>query len=234
MMRGGVIAAIVLIVFGAASATPWVVTFRLPRWVDDRPPEAEPPAITLPPQEPGEYNPAVTEALERVVVVLVVLIALAIAGFALHRLIQRLRAAWLPEDQAAPADQLPGDEVATVVDIASLATAVARAEAHLTGQAEPADAVTAAWVALEDEAALQGSSRDPAQTPTEFTTALLEHTPAPAEAVTTLRRLYHKARFTEHPVTVGDVARARQALSRIAETLDAPAFSVPDRTVEPS
>lgn len=165
MMRGGVIAAIVLIVFGAASATPWVVTFRLPRWVDDRPPEAEPPAITLPPQEPGEYNPAVTEALERVVVVLVVLIALAIAGFALHRLIQRLRAAWLPEDQAAPADQLPGDEVATVVDIASLATAVARAEAHLTGQAEPADAVTAAWVALEDEAALQGSSRDPAQTP---------------------------------------------------------------------
>lgn len=233
-MRGGVIAAIVLILLGAASATPWVITLALPRWVREQPPAVEEPSITIPPQEPTEYDPAVTQALERIVVMLVVLVVLALVGFALYRLVQRLRAAWQPEQANAAADHLVGDEVGTVVDIASLATAVARAEARLAGHGEPADAVTAAWVALEDEAALQGSSRDPAQTPTEFTAALLERTPAPAAAVATLRRLYHKARFTEHPVTVEDVTNAREALSRIAQALDAPAFSVPDRTVEPS
>ena len=221
MIRGGVIAAIVLIVLGAGSATPWVVTLRLPQWVRDQPPPVETPQITIPPPEPGDYDPAVTAALEKIVVGLLIAIGLAIAGFALYRLIQRLRAAWLPEDQVAPGDRLAADEVATVVDIASLATAVARAEAHLAGHAEPADAVTAAWVALEDEAARQGTSRDPAQTPTEFTATLLERTLAPPDAVATLRRLYHKARFTDHPVTAEDVDEARLGLGRIASALDA-------------
>jgi hypothetical protein len=82
--------------------------------------------------------------------------------------------------------------------------------------------VIAAWVALEDEAAFQGAARDPAQTPTEFTTALLAHTPAPAEAVATLRGLYHRARFTSRPIGADDVRRAREALTAIAEAIDAP------------
>ena len=76
-------------------------------------------------------------------------------------------------------------------------------------------------MALEDEAELQGASRDPAQTATEFTVVLLERTPAPADAVASLRALYHRARFTAHDITADDVRDARAALTRIAGALDA-------------
>lgn len=236
MVLGAAIAAIVLVVLGAASATPWIVTLRLPRFEPGEPGEPEIPPMTFPPQEPAETDPAVTETLQQILVTLLAVVAAAVIGYALFRLVQRLREAWRPEVEPVEADQLETgdllDEV--VVDLASLATAAARAEAHLAGLAEPADAVTAAWVALEDEAALQGTSRDPAQTTTEFTTAFLRRTPAPADAVARLRTLYHKARFTEHPVTPDDVGRARASLARIAGALDAAALVGQGRTDEPS
>ncbi|MCW5953062.1 MAG: DUF4129 domain-containing protein [Propionibacteriaceae bacterium] len=233
MTRGGVIAAIVLVVLGAASATPWVVTLQIPTFGPDEPLDLDIPPMTLPPQEPAERDPAVAETLEQILVSLLAVIAAAIIGYALFRLIQRLRDAWRPERERVESDQLGKGEALgeePSVDIASLATAVARAEARLAGLAEPGDAVTAAWVALEDEAALQGTSRDPAQTTTEFTTALLEHTPAPAGAVTVLRGLYHRARFTSHPIGPDDVRRAREALGRIAGALDAAARTDARRT----
>lgn len=228
MIRGGAIAAIVLVVLGAASATPWIVTLALPSLGRDDAPVVELPTMTLPPQEPAESDLAGAETLERILLILLAVVATAALGFVVYRLVQRLRGAWRPDGEPAttgrPED---GDLLDGIVevDIAALATAVARAEAHLAGLAEPGDAVIAAWVALEDEAALQGTSRDPAQTTTEFTTALLRHSPAPGDAVTTLRTLYHRARFTAHPVTPDDVRRARAALARIAQALDAVALT---------
>ncbi|MGB2558106.1 DUF4129 domain-containing protein [Cellulosimicrobium cellulans] len=88
--------------------------------------------------------------------------------------------------------------------------------------ADPHDAGVAAWVALEHAAARAGTRRDPAQTPTEFTTAVLTSTPADPHAVATLRRLYHRARFGENPLGTTDLDAARHALTRIATDLGAP------------
>jgi hypothetical protein len=222
-VRGGVIAAIVLVVFGAASATPWIVTLTLPRFDRTSRPQ-DVPQITAEPQQPTQRDEELAHTLQNAVAAAFVLLLLTLVAYGLYRLFRRLRAAWLPEDDQAGIDRLddgdvPGEVLS--VDIASLATAVARAHAHLAGAAEPGDAVIAAWVALEDEAELQGAGRDPAQTATEFTTVLLEHTPAPPDAVAALRGLYHRARFTSHPVTADDVLRARESLGRIAEALDA-------------
>lgn len=229
VVRGGVVAAIVLVVFGAVSATPWIVTLTLPTFGRvNRPPDM--PQFTAAPQQPPQRDESLTHTLESVALAVFVLLLAGLVAYGLYRLFRRLREAWLPEDAEAGIDRLDDGDVpgeTLVVDISSLATAVARADAHLAAAAEPGDAVIAAWVALEDEAALQGAGRDPAQTATEFTTVLLEHTPAPPDAVAVLRGLYHRARFTDHPVTADDVRRARESIGRIAAALDASVFARP-------
>lgn len=223
VVRGGVVAAIALVVFGAASATPWIVTLTLPTFDQTaRPPDV--PQITAEPQQPGQRDEALAQTVQNAVATVFVLLLATFVAYVLYRLFRRLRAAWVPEDEQVAIDRLddgdvPGEVLS--VDISSLATAVARARAHLAGAAEPGDAVIAAWVALEHEAELQGAGRDPAQTATEFTTVLLQHTPAPPDAVAVLRGLYHRARFTSHPVTTDDVRRARESLDLIAAALDA-------------
>lgn len=236
MIRAGVIAAIAVVVLGAASATPWVVTLTLPRFTPPDRPMPQVPQVTVEPQVPGQRDQSLTHMIESVVAILFAVLVIALVAFVIYRLVGRLRAAWRPEDDQFEPDEADGDVPgqAVIVDIASLASAVARAEAHLAGVAQPGDAVIAAWVALEDEAALQGTGRDPAQTPTEFTSALLQHTPAPADAVAVLRGLYHRARFTARPVSPKDVQRARESLARIAEALDAASALGRGATEDPS
>jgi hypothetical protein len=223
VIRGAVVAAIALVVYGAASATPWIVTLALPSFGRmNRPPDV--PQFTAVPQQPAPYDSSLARVLGNAATTVFVALLAALVAFVLYRLIRRLREAWRPEESQIVVDQLGDSDVpgeALTVDISSLATAVARADAHLADIVEPGDAVIAAWVALEDEAALQGSGRAPAQTATEFTSVLLAHTPAPPDAVATLRGLYHRARFTSRPVTADDVLRARESLGRVAKALDA-------------
>lgn len=224
MIRGGVIAAILVVLLGAAAATPWVVTVPSFTFGDRERPVPTATPMTIPPQEPPTRDLPVAETLEKFMLTLIVLVMVALVALAVYWIVRRLRAAWRPEDGASGADRLDGDAMpgeAMGIDPAALATAVARAEAHLAAAAEPGDAVVAAWVALEDEARLQGVGRRPAQTATEFTVELLTHSAAPAASVSVLRGLYHRARFTAHPVTSDDVADARAALARIAAALDA-------------
>ena len=231
VIRGSVIAAISLAVLGAAAATPWVVTIP-PFTIGNRDrsvPTTTP--MTLPPQEPPQRDLPVAETLEKTMLVLFTLIVVALAALALGWLVRRLGAAWRAEEGLTGPHRLDGSDVpgeVVGVDITSLARAVARAEAHLAGSRQPRDAVIAAWVALEDEAELQGAGRDPAQTATEFTTELLARTSAPADPVAVLRRLYHRARFTSGPVTAQDVGSARGALARIAAALDVGQDSHPE------
>lgn len=80
--------------------------------------------------------------------------------------------------------------------------------------------VVEAWLALESAAAASGAARDPAQTPSEFTAALLRRHHADAAATSTLLGLYHRARFSAHPdIGAGDVAAARSALETILQTI---------------
>ncbi|WP_185845935.1 DUF4129 domain-containing protein [Kibdelosporangium aridum] len=80
----------------------------------------------------------------------------------------------------------------------------------------PSDAVIAAWVELEASAARTGIEREPHQTPTEFTAAVLAGQNADEQALRTLRRLYHRARFGKPGnITEDDASQARRALETI-------------------
>ncbi|KON72811.1 hypothetical protein M768_19660 [Cellulosimicrobium cellulans F16] len=117
----------------------------------------------------------------------------------------------------------PGDVSVHVAEdpvVPELQEAVDRAHDDLhVPDVDPHDAVVAAWVALERAAERAGTRRDPAQTPTEFTSAVLASTRVDADAVATLRGLYHRARFGETPLGARDLEAARAALARIAADL---------------
>jgi hypothetical protein len=102
---------------------------------------------------------------------------------------------------------------------AELERGVADAWRALRADLPPGDAVVAAWLALEKAAGECGVDRDPAATATEFTLSLLDRTPADPRAARTLLRLYHAARFSDHPVTERDVAAAGSALDTLAAGL---------------
>nr|WP_083466868.1 DUF4129 domain-containing protein [Kibdelosporangium sp. MJ126-NF4]CEL19158.1 hypothetical protein [Kibdelosporangium sp. MJ126-NF4]CTQ95041.1 hypothetical protein [Kibdelosporangium sp. MJ126-NF4] len=81
----------------------------------------------------------------------------------------------------------------------------------------PSDAVVAAWIHLERSAAETGLERQPHQTPTEFTAAVLAGQNADEQALSTLRKLYHRARFGQPgSVTDDDARQARRALEQLA------------------
>lgn len=106
----------------------------------------------------------------------------------------------------------PDDGVGT--ELRDRVTAAADALAESTGP--PRDAVVACWLDLESAAAATGSPRTAAQTPTEFTVGLLARYAAPGRDLSTLLRLYQRARFSDRPVTPQDVEVARRCLRRVA------------------
>ncbi|HEY0450745.1 DUF4129 domain-containing protein [Actinophytocola sp.] len=83
----------------------------------------------------------------------------------------------------------------------------------------PGDAVIAAWLRLEEAAAHEGAGREPHQTATEFTAALLAHYLTSEPALDELRTLYQRARFGP-PGQVGD-AEADAALAALDRILNA-------------
>ncbi len=93
--------------------------------------------------------------------------------------------------------------------------AVSAMDRHVGGP--PSDAVIAAWIHLETEAAASGTEREPHQTPSEFTEAVLTEHHADESALQDLKSVYQRARFgAADRVTAADVATARAALERIA------------------
>ena len=99
---------------------------------------------------------------------------------------------------------------------------------ELLGARSPVDAVIAAWVALETAAARSGVVRDPASTPTEFTVAVLDSTPADPAATRSLLALYLRARFGGEYMTERDVAVATDALRALASGLGVDAGEHPE------
>lgn len=212
-----------LVVLGAATATPWRT--NIPWHLLDRDPVGLPQLSNSIEPSPSPQAPLPTAEPDTTVTLV---IALVFAGI-VFALLLALAARRILSTAGRPPDvDLETIRAGTSVDAPppsaitpdQLQDAVTRALAHLDGAATPHDAVVAAWVALEDAATRHGTPRDPAQTPTEFTVDMLDATPAPAADLDTLRRLYHHARFTTHPVTDDQVAAARTALEHIARTLD--------------
>lgn len=81
---------------------------------------------------------------------------------------------------------------------------------------DPTDAVTQAWLGLQEAAEDAGFQRGRAETPTEFTSRILRLLDVDEGALAVLRRLYVGVRFGGRTATADDVAEARSAL-RILE-----------------
>lgn len=220
---GAALLLVALVVVAAAVASPW--RFQ----IDGSVPapsislEASPGASFSPgPEgEEGRQDPGTGIEWLSLVLGVLAIVLLALVGVAIAR---RLNALNRDSRDLEPDDLDTGGTVLDTpddaVDLPALQDAVTRALRRLDSDPAPRDAVVAAWVALEEEAARQGTDRDPAQTPTEFASVLLDRTPAPADAVGRLRDLYHLARFTSRPVTPDQAAGARQALADIARALE--------------
>lgn len=157
---------------------------------------------------------------------LVLLIAFFAAAYLVYYIVRRL----LPDlgARAARRHTVIGGHVEALPDaVEELRDGARSAASALSGPApDAAEAVVAAWLALESAAAGSGAARGPAQTPTEFTAALLRRHHADEEAVATLLGLYHRARFAVRPdLGADDVESARRAVRVIVETLGATAAS---------
>ncbi len=212
-----------LVVLAAAASTPW--TWREPT-ATAPPAQPEPlPAVTAT-EPPQQDVPDLTDLrtdtwhlnLDQLIGTLAAIVVAAVVAWALWRVLTRVRRRPRNPRQDAPAT---GPGTTTLPDpVPDLRDAVADARRELAPTLPPRDAIIAAWVALEDAAAHAGTTRAPAQTPTEFTVAVLHRTPADPDAVATLRTLYHQARFARTPLGDDAVHAARTALDRIAHDLE--------------
>lgn len=212
-----------LVVLAAAASTPW--TWREPDTTTTPPPSQPLPTVTAtepPPQDLADLPDLAPDTgglqLDQLFGTLAAVAVAAVVAWFLWRLLTRVRRRPRTPRQDAPAT---GAGATTIPDtVPDLRDAVADARRELAPALPPRDAIVAAWVALEDAAAHAGTTRDPAQTPTEFTVAVLHRTPADPDAVATLRALYHRARFARTPLGHDAVHDARTALDRIAHDLE--------------
>ena len=80
---------------------------------------------------------------------------------------------------------------------------------------EPRDAIERAWLGLEEGAADSGVHRLPAETPGEFVGRVVARVASDRAAARDLLDLYLRARFSDAPVRVADVGRARAAIEAL-------------------
>ncbi|MBD5787465.1 DUF4129 domain-containing protein [Cellulosimicrobium terreum] len=217
----GALTAVALL--AAASTTPW--RWTPPDWLLGGPPT--PPTPTAPTTTPTPTpSPPPTLPTDQggfpigdYLLALGGLLTL-LALLALLRILARNRNRTTQDAPLTAATGPTSTHTETDTVLPHLRDAVRTAHDELHPDIPPPDAIVAAWVTLENAAALAGAERDPAQTPTEFAVRVLERTPADPAAVTTLRDLYHRARFRGEGVDADDVTTAREALARIGADLD--------------
>lgn len=215
-----------LVVVASALAGPWVAEGRGPGVAADRDLGAPrpPPPDKLDDRELAELverlpTPDVDLGGLWTVVLVVVTVLLGLVVMQVVR--ARLRGGPTPD----VAEGRPGEALVPLVDVAppvvALRGAVDDAVVRLEAAPAPADAIVAAWVALEQAAEDWGVRRDPADTPTEFTVAVLDRAHADPGATRTLLALYLRARFSDEALGADDVAAARSALDVVAQSLAA-------------
>lgn len=224
---GSVVVVLALVVVAAAVGGNWELEAR--DWgapgevepVEAEPPQLPPPiTIDVPGAEPRDWG-----WLEVVVRVLLAIGALLGVWWAWQLLRDRL-AEGSVSDGGAGAGAVATDNEP---ELPVLRRGVVEAQRHLDRIGRADDAVIAAWLALEEAAGDSGVRRGAAQTPTEFTLAVLARTSADPRATHDLLGLYHRARFSDQPVREGEVAAARACLGRLAESWDAvPHLAEPD------
>ena len=181
------------------------------------PPEqvASAPASSAP-QPPGAPSAHHVDATWLLVVAVVVIAALAV--LAVVYVLPRRRRRGSPEriDAAGLAVDVTTDPSAEV-GLQHIRRGLGRALAVLAEHRDPSDAVTAAWLGLQESAEDAGFRRGSAETPTEFTTRILQQLHVDETALSTLRRCYLAVRFGGVPATDQDVEAVRAALRTLEQ-----------------
>ena len=95
----------------------------------------------------------------------------------------------------------------------------AREGEQLLARGTPANAVIAAWVALEDAVRSAGVRDDDSRTSAELVTTVLRSYRVDRGPLDTLAALYREARFSRHPVAEEQRATAREALVQVQADL---------------
>jgi hypothetical protein len=210
-------------VIAAGTGGPWSIADRFHLWGGE--PTYTEPSVTVRPATPlatPRPTPDTSGWLQPVLWALAVVAVLVVAFFVWRLLPRRTPKAQRP---AALGDHVLGQPLTESAP--AVQQGLGAAQHLLDTVADPTDAVLAAWVALEQAADRSGHPRRPADTPTEFTVEVLTATPADRGAVTTLLRLYHRARFSGTGVGPEAVATARRCLDDLARSWSAVSTTVP-------
>lgn len=213
---------LVLVVVGAALSGPWQVTEPDPVPVTMAPIEeiTETPSPVPTPEDFLEGREQQGDGASTILMIILGALLLAVLVVAARKIVQRRLPPWRRGEREP--DPVVGDgatAIIAVVPVAAIEEAAALAAQRLRASTDPTDDVVAAWVALERASEESGTARAPAQTPTEFTVEVLQTTAASPAAVQTLLRLYHRARFTGHPITPAEGDAAADALDQLVDDL---------------
>lgn len=179
---------------------------------------------SLPPMASGRPKPQQgDDTILLVLSILLLLFVLAVVITAIVLVIRAIQVYWrerpLRRREAASAD---AEGQAGVVaepspDAPTVRRGIEAARAAITAHPDPADAIVAAWVGLEQTAADSGVGRGMSETPAEFTLRILLRRPGIDGAARELLRLYEGVRFGGHHADETMRVRAARALAEIEE-----------------
>ncbi len=216
-----VVLALAVLTAGAAGPAPRDPSSRIAVDTAPLPTPSPTPTRTAASQEQSVAEPVTVEvsAGQMVLVGAVLMVALA-------ALLLRPGSGGRAPVRPVPAAHPGGAVGAPGAELRPLEGAVEDAASQLArpGSRSTQDAVIACWLRLEEGAAAAGTARRPAQTPTEFTAAVLAGATGPGDAEVAVRdllHLYHRARFGSRPLEEGAAERAAADLDRIRAGLAA-------------
>ena len=187
---------------------------RMPNTADTPGPQAS----GMPtPQELPE-NP-VLATIASAITILLALAGLALLGWLLWRAIRSL---WSTRPLSRRAGGAVGHGQSVMaadeaVDAEAIRDAAAEAQEAIDTRLDPADAIIAAWVRLEEASACSGGARGTAETPGEFTVRILSRRPGIDRELGTLLGLYESVRFGGWAADESARSTARRCLTAVEE-----------------
>lgn len=220
VLTGGVLAVFLVAILAASVAgRPFFELGQLPSEPLPLPGDAPTPTGTPTAQPPLDGS---IDTLMVIIGIVLALAALALIVILLIALIRTIVAAWrnrpLRRQAGAGTDVDVHDaEAATEAepDAPTVRRGIAAARVAVDAEADPTDAIVAAWLGLEETAADSGVGRARSETQVEFTLRMLLRRPGIDDPARRLLRLYEGVRFGGRLASEQERAAAARALALI-------------------
>ncbi|KHK96887.1 hypothetical protein LK09_13645 [Microbacterium mangrovi] len=211
----------VLAVAFAALAGP--IRWSPPRWRFAAPGAAQ---VTSEPQPSFSAAPAPADAgpneVQRVLMLVVLLVACVAAAVLLYRILRRLGAVRrVRQDAAAHRIEVTsaGEVIAESAPAAApIVRGLARALQILDDERSADDAIVRAWLGLEEASAASGAGRRPAETPSEYAARVVARFDTDRRAAAVLLDLYQGVRFGGRHADAASIDAARESIRRLADS----------------